>query len=751
MRAVFALILFVFAAALAACGGGSHGSIVPSSGTPGGGGNNSAPSSAKSTRATISIFVPSANKQASRKRLYVPTDTAAFGIFVTPYPSGTPYAIPSAMPAGIQIFPAATPSPCVSASGGMSCSLTVTAPIGNDLFVIAALKDASPSPNDVPLSVYVNTAPIAISASAAPGATPIPFVLNGIVYYVAISVPSPDPGNSPNTQVFTALASQTATLGIQAYDADNQYVVSPATQAFYSPIVISASPASKGVTLSLANPSQCGSTASGATATIACAGDLNDLQVSYDGTTHPDSSDHAIDAFVIAATAQPSPAPAPATIVLASNVVSWPISGMTNASGGFLFPYNSTSMAYVVTNYSNAYAGSFTYSTGALSSQATISGLYDPVSIAVGPSGTVWAVDNNDGSTVIDCWSTLSDLVAGDPPNSSDFTPLYVGDSLYVAGITVDPQNNVWFDAYDENSGGNTYLGEFPQSGTSCTPGTVSYVSIEGTYQQSSALAPLTQHAGVVLNSLDGGLYVATTANLGGSAQNVAVLNSGYSAAPSSIAVDATETAYGVFGSTYGDLESVPYGGSPSSLLTLVPSTSVDDYTSDPAFLSLFSSSGSAADRAIYADLDFYMLGVIGNLGSSPTTQLVSLGSPDNILATLYGPNGQQYALYEPGTNGTRLPAIARAVNTHTWSVPPSTQSMYLGCDPTGFFSVNERQGDSFTVTNVTGGTITPFAASSHDFVIDADTLPTTMTATIADGNGRAQALTFVLSGSTGC
>ena len=196
--------------------------------------------------------MPPANKQNTRgKPFYISPNTQAFAVYVEAYPSVAPTGLPSPVPSGLQIFPVATPSPCVVASGGgYTCTLTVTAPVGTDLFIVAALDGASPGPSTAPLSAFIS-GPVTVSLSPSPGASPLAFTLNGVVNSVAVAVHSPDPGNTPNTQVFTVGVPTGAPIAITALDSSGNQVMSPATLPFFNPIVIQASPAADGLTLSL--------------------------------------------------------------------------------------------------------------------------------------------------------------------------------------------------------------------------------------------------------------------------------------------------------------------------------------------------------------------------------------------------------------------------------------------------------------------------------------------------------------------
>ncbi|HEX8805758.1 MAG TPA: hypothetical protein VF741_02370, partial [Candidatus Aquilonibacter sp.] len=112
MRGFVTGTLFAFALVLAACGGGGGSRVLPSTGSNPATPNQ--PATAKTTHASIKLYIPPPNKQNARSRpLYIPGNTQSFGVFVEPYPSVVPSIGPSSTPpAGTQIFPVATPSPC---------------------------------------------------------------------------------------------------------------------------------------------------------------------------------------------------------------------------------------------------------------------------------------------------------------------------------------------------------------------------------------------------------------------------------------------------------------------------------------------------------------------------------------------------------------------------------------------------------------------------------------------------------------
>jgi len=750
MRLRIVGLLFLFGVLVAACGGGGKSGVIPAT-SSGGSGSNSAPSTAKTTHATMSLYVPPPSKQASaRKPFYISSSTQAFAVYVEPYPSVAPTGIPSPLPTGIQIFPVATPSPCAAASGGgESCTFTVTAPIGTDLFVVAALPAASINPNGAPLSAVIS-GPVTIGGSAT--AAPLSFTLDGVVNSASVTVASPDPGNTPNTQVFSAGVPTAVPLGMTAYDANGNIVMSPATQPYFTPIVIEASPASDGLTLTLAGSSPCGSSASGATATIACAADLNDVQVDYDGTPRPDASDHLIDAFTVQATANPNPTLSPANYVLASNELQWQLASGVDVDNAYIGREASGAFWYAADTGENMISGTWDPSTQTSGTTgSSIPAISGSDNFAVASDGSVWVNDNGP----LDCYTSLA---GGTPPVSGVYPVTSTGDEIWPTAVAVDNTGNVWYVGYDNTEAGPyMYAGYFPGLGCAApNPNPpVAQFSLSNDMDDSPVFVALPNGSLAMATATyysngsngTGGIYLMSTA----SSSPIAPLTSLLTDSPFGygVAGDGAGTTYvGFYQSSIGnaDVETIASGSSTvNELLQLPPSPAPSSLpVMDPQGLNAFSPSGGAADRLEYVDLDYAALGLIESVPASPMPLLVSLPNSAAAYAAVYSSKGAEYVLDMDASENLN---IVRVLPTRTWWVPNVT--LNSACSSSALLTILER-GDSgpFTVSILgTGITATQLPGADHDFFLTGLSNGT-FTATVTDAHGRSEQFSITSASS---
>jgi hypothetical protein len=720
--------VFAFAVALVACGGGGSG-VIPGMGSLHGasGTSTSGPTTNKTTRAAISLYVPPAAQQDThRKPFYISSGTQSFGVAVLPYGSTT-----TPGPSNAQIFPVATPSPCAVASGGgETCTLTVTAPIGTDVFYVGAYATASPGATTVPISAFISGA-ITISLSPSPGATPLSFTLNGVVYTVAVTVPSPDPGNTPNTEIESAGIPASVPLGITAEDASGHAILSAPSAPFYTPVVIDASPSSEGVTLSLNTSSPCGSSASGSSASIDCPGDLNAVVAKYDGTPHPDPSDHLYDTFAIAAASQPSPAPSTAYIVLGGNVLTpWPL--VTASPGlefgtGYLFAVSGGQLVYVNAGYQAAVAGTFTTSTETAGTAVQISQEGDFSDVALAPDGSLWFADYNGD---LDCYTSIA-AASGSPATVYPSDPVDDGE-LTTTAVMTDNAGNIWYSAWPEDVDSPPQdAGYFPSTAcatptSSPTPQFVLNGDTQADYMYGAAIA---NGNVAMVGSDDGALWVMNPSIAPTTIPSIAPV-SGVNYGGGATA-DALGSLYALFETaSTADAEKLAPGASALSELLTLPATT--DYVESPA---VFGPNGGAADRMAYVDVENDAVGIVEAVQSaSPEPLEVFMPVVGNPMAVAYASGGGLYAL---GTDVLGNLDMDRIYNTTTWAGVPVD---FGACSTYGGFTILER-GDSgpFQVTATNGVIATVFSGTDHTFELEIPYDTTSFTITVADRNARTE------------
>jgi hypothetical protein len=770
LRIRLAFALFALTVFAAACGGGGGGSsMVPSAGGSSGGtqGQNT-------TKMPIALYVPPANRQASSRRpFYISSQTQSFGVLAVPVTSTE-----SPNPVNMQIFPVATPSPCAVASGGgYECTLTVVAPVGNDIFYIGAFATASPNANAVPLSEF-ETGQIDVGGTPNPSATPLSFTLNGVVYRVVVSVPSPDPGNSPNTQVFPAgTPSASWPLGITAYDSSGNAIASDPTNVFADPIVLTVSPSDGAVGLVL--NSQCGSNNSSSarrrmtsfsggssSVSIACAADLNNVQFGYTGLTTPDPNDHVVDAFTISTTTQMvSPAPSPANVALASNVLSWQLGPIDNeVYDGQLQRNTSGALVYIATDGDGGnYVGTFDPSTQTVQNSGTFNNVNYPGMFALDSSGTFWLADTGNG--VLDCWPSVASAVSGAAATVSGITPFTPGgDEIYVTAVAVDAAQNIWYVGYDsggcEDCGarhryqsesipatdtGYSYAGYIPATACSSdsvnTSPTATAFLTNDYYDDYPFVAPLNSGSGdgIFVNSNTGvGTYVVTT-----SSSNVNQVTSQLAAGDGigeGAAVDGAGTAFAAFySSATADIESMPTSGSAFNTLLGLPPTTTGSYPGPGVWgIDAFSPSGGAADRIDYADDSYQALGLVESVPASPMPLLASVPIADYALSATHSAKGGEYMLYLDSSGNLDL---ARVIPTTTWSVP-NAQAGALACNNSYYLLSIVERGNSapFTVSYSPAPDVTsqPLPGTSHNYYLETSA-NFTFNVTVSDNGGRTE------------
>ena len=239
--------------------------------------SSASPVAAATARATITILVPR-NVQHLRRPAYVSLATAALSISIN---KGTAVVVP---------LTASSPN-CTADPLGLSCSVSVDAPVGTDTFAVSAL-DA----NNAVLSRA--TVPYTIVAGQA---NTVPLTLDGVVTQIVVSLPDPPPPVGTATSVPVLVTTK---------DADSNAIIGPGN--YDNPITLTDTDAQNATTLS--------TTSVGAPATT--------VTLSYNGkamstpATIGASASGVPAGSVTVALFTPAPAPSP-TATPTSGYVDW--------------------------------------------------------------------------------------------------------------------------------------------------------------------------------------------------------------------------------------------------------------------------------------------------------------------------------------------------------------------------------------------------------------------------------------------
>lgn len=730
MRLRVGCFLFVLTALLVACGGGGKSGLLPSAAQPGGGASQM-PSQATKQMAVVLKIPPASQQSHSRRPFFVSSNTQSIVFAVVPNGSGTP------TPAQEQVFPVATPSPCATTgAGGETCTFNVTAPYGTDIFYVATFAVPSPNASSSPLASFVSGA-VAI-ASPAPGVTPSPlaFTMNGIVANVAITIPNPDPNNTPNTQVFlVGVAATPVPLGITPYDASGAAILS---DTFLVPVILSVTPAGEGVGMTL-NATCAGATSIASPSPVVdvtCASDLANVKFSYGGGITADSNDHVVDTFAITAEQTASPAPSPASVVLASNVQTSTFgTGGPAYNAGYLqtLPNNVIAYMLISTSLTTAAYGTFNVSTGSASTPITLNGT-TPSGFYTMSDGSVWVTDRVNDDLL--CFTAGSGTATTTVPLSGFMT--------YASDVTFDGAK-IWASGSSLSSPMDVVA--YAPLTASCMIGGLASSTLTGDIYPDNDLLMAPQSAGGVLidGVSDGGAWTVTASGA------VTQLNPGFipdNAFGGGVGIDGTGVGYFSFNTgTAGVIMTLASGGSAFSQTLAVPPVHF-------AGLAAFGPNGGAADRIGYADTTNQTLGVVEGPNSA---------TPLNILTTLgyteFAVTGQNVAISTKGAGfviyfdlTANAVTLARTEFTSTWWIPVTTLPL------NNVLSIDER-GDSgpFTLTPVGTppsclGTISTVPNTDHDFYVPdlSGSSTCVVTLKVTDKNGRSQTVTVTAQPNAG-
>ena len=732
MRVQVVGLLVALGAVLAACGGGGK-SVLPSIAQPVA--TASSPAQQATKRLAVTLNIPPTSQQSKARRpYYLSPNTQSIAFAVVPNGSGTP------TPSELQVFPVTTPSPCATTgAGGETCTFNVSAPYGTDIFYVATFAVASPNPasTTVPLASFVSGAIVISSPGPGPTPSPLTFTLNGIVNSVVLTVPSPDPNNTPNTQVFVAASPTAVPLGITPYDASGAPILS---DTFLAPIPIIVTPQSEGVglTMTATCSTSTGSATPAGVVDIGCAADLANVRIAYPGTIFADTNDHIVDTFSIAAGQMASPAPSPANVVLASNVQTVvPSTGGPTYNAGYLQALPNNVIAYMLmsTSLTTAEYGTYNVSTGTLSTPITLTGT-TPSGFYTMSDGSIWVSDRVNDELL--CFSAGGGSATG--------TVSLSGVMSYASDVTFDG-TNVWASGNASPAPSPDVVAYAPVTGACATGGLASTALGGDMYGDNGLLMVPQSTGGVLIDGLNnGGAWTVTS---GGVANE---LNPGFtpgSGFGGGVGIDGTGVGYFFFNNAgTAFIMNLPSGGNSLSQLVNVPSGNTY------AGLAAFGPSGSTADRIGYGDRSNEVLGVVeGPNSATPINILTTLGNAD------FAVGGQTVAISSKGAGfvvyldlTSNAVTIARTEFTSTWWIPVTTLPQ------SNILSIDER-GDSspFTLTPVGAppsclGTISTVPNTDHDFYVpdNSGSVTCAVTLKITDKNGRSQTVTVTAQPNAG-
>jgi streptogramin lyase len=218
-------IALALAASLVACSGGSSGSVMPGS-----------------QRAVSAAFVikvpprPSASAHSDhRAPQFVDALTKSISVALTAVNGAAPSPLPAPVVVNL------TSADCVPSSQGTTCTITISAAVGNDTFSVTAFPQTNATGK--PLSVGKVTAPISAS-----GPNNVAVALSGIVASMVLSLPAPPPVGTPTNIPLTVVAKDavgTQIVGSEPYttpialsDNDKSGTTKLSTAAVVSPATV---------------------------------------------------------------------------------------------------------------------------------------------------------------------------------------------------------------------------------------------------------------------------------------------------------------------------------------------------------------------------------------------------------------------------------------------------------------------------------------------------------------------------------
>ena len=200
----------------AACSGGG-GSGSPFSGHPGSntsGGNGSTSSGSQQTTA-VRISIPSASSTNSKLRRAKYVSSSTNGGTLTVYSA---LATPPPSPSVVIDLSSKSTACTTNSDGSRSCTISVSAPVGQDNFVFNAY-DQAPVNGSIPATAkLLSTSTVAYNVALGASAPVLSLTLNGVAATLAIA---PSPLAIPLT------GTSTFAITVDALDADGNYIVGP--------------------------------------------------------------------------------------------------------------------------------------------------------------------------------------------------------------------------------------------------------------------------------------------------------------------------------------------------------------------------------------------------------------------------------------------------------------------------------------------------------------------------------------------
>ncbi|HET7813271.1 MAG TPA: hypothetical protein VFL13_02730 [Candidatus Baltobacteraceae bacterium] len=688
---------------LAACGGG--GSSLPSATTP------SAPSTPATTpkqSVSFTLTVPPSSSSAVRTRKYLPSQTQSFSIVETDNGGapGTPI---------VQNTAPGSPN-CTSGPNGTTCTVTVAANIGSDVFTVNAYDAPNAGGNLLASGTVAGTVKAGVANS-------FPLTLTGQVASVALTT----------TEAFPKVGTSTV-IAVQAKDADNNTIIG----SYNAPVTLSVNGANATLTQSsFATSSGSATLALASTQTAAF-----NVTASFNGHT----SNLAI---------------APA-----SNVIYYNVGSGANDYMGFGITAGTDGNLYYTTGNANASAGNlgqFNPATGAFSEVATAGFPVDPYQTA---DGTVWVGYNVYPSGYV------AKIPAGSF-NAASLTPIALPTVSPAPNSYGSKPRTI-----AQGSDGNLYLTDtgngvmYKFASTAAAQSDITKVPLPRVTPPANPVYPagsvITRAQGIAAGT-DGNLYIANNQYYAPSLEQYnpstgALTNILAPYAPQ--AMDPRFVAAGSDGNIYvsfADQCSVsPCAG---GLASYSPATGAFTALGVPRGISEPDHIAAGNGQVAWADLADGGFGVYlpasNDLRYYPTTSTAQiLAGVDSAGKSIGGADGVAYAngelwvmSYGPQQRGGAL-QIEHAVVTGAWSVLPSQSISLVGTGLQNAQMVGLMENGSsgpFTTTTSNGScaSLQAVPGASHNFYL-VGSAAGNCTVTITDAHGRSESIAVTVTSTTG-